>query len=139
MEGERNEFLSGPAWRTRARPRLLWTAIAATFGVVILAGSVVLWIVFAVLGAVGMPDGLVVLVWVALTSAVVAWALRTTTPALASDYEEQAWSEYAVRAVMIGREQPRQRAARVITAALFGAPLAVGVPLLFLLAVVGVS
>lgn len=139
VDGERNEFLLGPAWRTRARPAALWAAVAVTFGIVLLAGGVVLWLALALLGSIGADDGFVVIVWLGLTLAVLAWALRTSTPAMASDYEDQAWSEYAVRAVMIGREQRRQRAARVITAVLFGAPLAVGVPLLFLLAVIGVS
>lgn len=136
---DRNEFLPGPKWRERARPAPLWVAIVVTFGLVVLVGSVVLWFVIAILDYADAPAWIVFAGWLALTLAVLGWALRTDVAATASDFEDQAWSEYAVRAVMVGRERPRSASARMITAVLFGAPLAVGLPLLVLLAAVGLS
>ena len=136
---ERNEFLPGPKWRARARPGSLWTAVIVTFGLVILVGGVVLWFAIVLLDYADAPGWVTVAGWMALTFGVLGWALRTNVAAIASDYEDQAWSEYAVRAVMVGREQPRSASSRMITAVLFGAPLAVGLPLLVLLAAVGVS
>ncbi len=137
--GDRSEFLPGPKWRARARPASLWAAVLVTFGLVIMAGGVVLWFAIVLLDYADAPGWLIVAGWMALTFAVLGWALRTDVAAIASDYEDQAWSEYAVRAVMVGRDQPRSSSARMITAVVFGAPLAVGLPLLVLLAAVGVS
>lgn len=122
---ERSEFLPKPAWRTRARSGPRWLAIAVSFAAMIALGWAVLLAVMWVLRRLGVPGSVVQLTWIVPTIGVMAWALWRPSPATASEDEAQPWSDYAVRAVMIGVEEVRSAPLRLITAALFGAPLAV--------------
>ncbi|HWL44094.1 MAG TPA: hypothetical protein VNQ73_14225 [Ilumatobacter sp.] len=122
---ERNEFLPGPRWRTRAGKPALAVAVGATFAVIVLIGWAVLVVLIAGLDWLGVPAAWRHATWIAPTVGAVAWALRRPQPATASEDEAQPWSDYAVRAVMVGIEQPRPVAQRLLTGVLFGAPLVV--------------
>ena len=65
------------------------------------------------------------LAWIVPTLGALVWALRRPDPATASEDEQQPWSDYAVRAVMVGIDAPRPAAQRAITGIVFGAPLVV--------------
>lgn len=122
---EHSEFLPKPAWRTRARPGSRWAAVAASFAAMIAVGWAVLFGMMWLLRTLDVPGSLVHLTWIVPTLGVVAWALWNPSPATASEHEAQPWSDYAVRAVMVGVEQARPVPVRLMTAVLFGAPLAV--------------
>jgi hypothetical protein len=135
---QRNKFLPKPRWRTRADPVSLWAAIVLTFAVFLSIGGCVFLLVVVLLDYADAPGWLVLLTWLVPTLGVLAWALRARGPATASDYEAQFWGDYSVRAVMIGIERPRNVAARVATAVLFGAPLGMWIVIGLLLDLLGI-
>lgn len=135
---ERNKFLPKPRWRTRASPASLWAAIVLTFAVLLAIGGFVFLLVVVLLDYSDAPGWLVLLTWLVPTVAVLVWALLARLPATASDYESQIWGDYAVRAVMIGIERPRSVVSRVVTAILFGAPLAMWIVIGLLLGLLGI-
>jgi hypothetical protein len=119
------EFLPKPRWRTRASAGSRWLAISVTFALIVALGWGVLATVMIGLDRFGVPGAWRHAVWVVPTAGALIWSLLRPQPATASEDEEQPWSDYAVRAVMIGIDQPRPAASRAITGILFGAPLVV--------------
>ena len=122
---QRNEFLPGPRWRTRAGPPALKLAIGVTFALIVAIGWTVLALIMLALDQLGMPPAWRHATWIVPTLGALAWLLRRPEPATASEQDEQPWSDYAVRAVMVGVDEPRPVAQRAATGLLFGAPLVV--------------
>lgn len=120
-----SEFLPRPRWRTRASRPALRLAIAVTFALIVLIGWGVLAGVMLVLDRLEVPALIRHATWIVPTLGAVAWVLRRPDPATASEDEEQPWSDYAVRAVMIGVEAARPPAQRAAAGIVFGAPLVV--------------
>lgn len=133
----RSEFLPKPRWRTRAGTRSVAIAITITFAAIVVLGWAVLAAVIFALDKLGVPGTWRHAVWIVPTLGALAWALRSPDPATASDQEEQPWSDYAVRAVMVGVDTPRPLAQRAITGVLFGAPLVVYLTLTVILEALG--
>lgn len=122
---QRNEFLPGPRWRTRAAKPALFSAIGVTFALIVAIGWTVLAMIIVLLDRLGVPAAWRHAMWIAPTLGALVWALRRPDPATASEDEQQPWSDYAVRAVMVGIDEPRPAAQRAITGLVFGAPLVV--------------
>jgi hypothetical protein len=119
------EFLPKPRWRTRASSGARWLAVGVTFALIVALGWGVLAVVMIGLDRLGVPGAWRHSVWLVPTGGALIWALHRPQPATASQDEEQPWSDYAVRAVMIGVDEPRPRPARAVAGILFGAPLVV--------------
>jgi hypothetical protein len=119
----RNEFLRRSLWRIRTTPGRRALAVGITFAVLVALGAGVMILVMAGLGRLDAPGWVVALPWIAPTVGMSVWALARPTPAILSDDDDDSWVGYVIRLVMVGSEQPRQRAARVITGVLFGAPV----------------
>lgn len=122
---QRSEFLPKPAWRTRARPGARRLAIGVTFAGIFAVGWLVLGGALALLDYAHAPAWALHAVWIVPTVGAVVWALLEPAPATASEDEAQPWSDYVVRAVMVGVDTPRPIAQRLITGIAFGAPLVV--------------
>lgn len=135
---QRNPFLPKPPWRTRVGTGTLWAAIATTFAIMTAIGLALLLLVVVLLDYADAPGWLTLLLWAVPTASMLVWALRGRVPATASDYEAQSWSDYSVRAVMIGIERPRPVPARIVTGVLFGAPLGVWIVVGVLLDLLGI-
>ena len=139
MSGERpNPFLPKPPWRSRASTGSLWAAIATTFAIMLAIGGILFVAVVVVLDYADAPRWMALVTWAVPTVSMLVWAVRGRIPATESDYEAQSWSDYSVRAVMIGIERPRGVPARVATAVLFGAPLGTWVVVGVLLDLLGI-
>jgi len=122
---ERSEFLPKPTWRTRTSPARLRLAIGFTFTLIVVVGWFVLGFVLVLLDYGDVPAGVFHAVWIVPTVGAVLWVLLKPDPATASEDEAQPWSDYVVRAVMIGVDEPRPAVQRIVTGIVFGAPLAV--------------
>ena len=133
----RNEFLPKPRWRTRAGKRAVTTAIGVTFATIVASGWAVLALLIVALDQLGVPGEWRHAVWIVPTLGALAWAVWRPDPATASEDEQQPWSDYAVRAVMVGVEQRRSVAPRAATALLFGAPLVVYLTITVILEALG--
>lgn len=134
---ERSEFLPKPQWRTRAGRRALVVAIGCTFAAIVVVGWLVLAGATLLLERLDVPTSGRFVAWVLPTLGALAWVLRRPQPATASEDEGQAWSDYAVRAVMVGIDEPRPAAQRAITGVLFGAPLVVYLTITVILEALG--
>lgn len=137
MSEGRNEFLPRPAWRTRVSPSARWAGVAVTFLAIVAIGWAVLALLIVLLDYADVPMWLEHAVWIVPTIGAVIWTLLKPSPATASEDEAQPWSDYAVRAVMIGVEEARPVPARVVTAILFGAPLVVYLTITLILEAAG--
>lgn len=137
MDEPRSEFLPRPAWRTRVSAPARWAAIAITFAGTLAVGAAVLVAGLVVVHHLTGQRWVAPTVWIALTGVTLAWALLRPEPATASEDEAQPWSDYVVRAVMIGVEQPRPAPSRVVTGVLFGAPLLVYLTITVILEALG--
>jgi hypothetical protein len=134
----RSEFLRRSLWRVRTTPGRRSAAAAVTFFIILAVGVAIMWAAFAALGWLGAPGWVAALPWIVPTIGALVWALGRPKPAILSDDDDDSWAGYAVRLVMIGREEPRQRPARVLTAIVLGAPVAWALVLLLLLEMIGV-
>lgn len=97
--------------------------VGITFALLVTFGAGVLILVTAGLRRLDAPGWVVALPWIAPTVGMSVWSLARPTPAVMSDDDDDSWVGYVIRLVMVGSERPRQRAVRLITAVLFGAPL----------------
>ncbi len=86
-------------------------------------GIVVAVLVSIGLRAVGAPTWVVALPWLAPITGTLAWTLRSPTPAVLSDDDDESWSGYAIRSIMVGADERRPAAVRVLAALVFGAPI----------------
>ena len=125
MSEPRSEFLPKPAWRTRVSAPTRWAAVAVTFAGTLVIGATVLVGGLVVLHQFAADEWVAPTVWVILTVIMIVWTLLKPDPATASEDEAQPWSDYVVRAVMIGVDEPRPAVQRIVTGIVFGAPLAV--------------
>lgn len=132
-----NEFLPKPRWREHCSPKQLGLAITATFASIVLFGAALLWALVGLLNWIDAPGWVVGSAWLALTASSTLWSLIAKTPATSSDMEYQPWTEYVVRYVMVASGTTRPLALRVITGALFGAPVACYFIVFFALALTG--
>jgi len=135
---EQSEWLPKPRWRTRASRPSLWAAVAVTFAAIVAVGWAVLLLVMLLIDYADLPGWLIHAAWIVPTLGTLVWALLRPSPATASEDEAQPWSDYAVRAVMIGVDEPRPMAARVVTGIVFGAPLVVYLTITVVLEAIGV-
>lgn len=117
---------------------MLWAGVVITFAAIVAFGAAVVYGALLVLDRLDAPAWIAWSVWAGPTAGVLVWALKPGHAATASDDEAMPWSDYSVRAVMIGIESPRALPARVATAALFGAPLVVYLALALALEALGI-
>lgn len=107
----------------RTTPGRRALGVGITFALLVTFGAGVLILVMAGLRRLDAPGWVVALPWIAPTVGMSVWSLARPTPAVMSDDDDDSWVGYVIRLVMVGSERPRQRAVRLITAVLFGAPL----------------
>jgi hypothetical protein len=100
------------------------SAMAATFALIVIVGLSIMVLVMVGLDRLGAPGWVVALPWIVPTAAVLAWAVGRPGPAVLTDDDDDTWTGFAIRTVMVGGDEARPRPLRVITAVLFGAPVA---------------
>lgn len=122
--GSESEFVRGPKWRTRASPPRRHRAAALTFSLVVATGVAVITGSAWLLAWAGAPVWLVMLPWWLPTFATVAWTLVRPTVSGLSDDDDDSWFGYSIRWALVGEREPRPATVRVVTAVLFGAPVA---------------
>lgn len=105
---------------------------------IVAVGWAVLWLVIVLIDYADLPGWLVHAAWIVPTLGTLVWAVLRPSPATASEDEEQPWSDYAVRAVMVGVGEPRPVATRVVTGIAFGAALVVYLLITVALEAIGV-
>lgn len=93
-----------------------------------LIGLVMVGVILWVSTVIGLPSVPTWAVWLALSVAVLPVAMSARTPALIEG--DQPWTEFVVRAVMIGEQTPRPRWWRVATVFAFG-PALVGYAIVY--------
>jgi hypothetical protein len=134
----RNEFLRRSLWRNRTTPRRRAIATALTFALLVVFGGIVMALVMTGLDRLSAPDWVVWSPWLAPTVGVLSWALARPSAAILSDDDDDKWTGYSVRVVIIGSDTPRPRPVRAIATVLFGAPVAWSYGVLFLLELTGI-
>jgi len=128
-----------PSWRNRSTPRRRHRFALVTFGFFLVPGLLVMVAAIAALGRAGSPTWAQVLPWLVPMLGVLVWSLSGPTPADATDYEEQSWSGYVIRYVLIGEEVLRPRLERILVAVLVGGPIGWAMIVISLLALVGIG
>lgn len=119
---DRSEFIRGPKWRTRTTPAGRHRAATLTFLVIVAAGWGLLLGAVWLLDRLGAPAWLTFMPWWLPTIGAIVWALAGPKPAIVTDDDDDSWSAYAIRWVMVGEQVPRAAALRVAAAVVFGAP-----------------
>jgi hypothetical protein len=127
-----------PAWRSRTTPGKRAAGIGATFALLLVGGVAVMWLVVLALRAVGAPGAVTAAPWWLPTLGALGWAMRRPKPGEVTEDGDDSWLMLSVRAVMVGIDEPRARPLRVITAVLFGAPVAWGLVLVGALILAGI-
>ena len=120
---EPNDMIRGPKWRTRTTPGRRRVGVAVTVALIVLLGLAIVGAVTFVLRVLDAPDWVVALPWLLPIAGTVIWTLRSPTPAVLSDDDDESWSGYAIRWVLVGPDEPRPVAPRLIAAVLLGAPI----------------
>ncbi len=120
---EPNEFIRGPKWRTRTTPGRRWAVAALTFALIVVLGLAVATLASVGLRALDAPAWVVALPWILPILGTVVWTLRGPRPALLSDDDDESWSGYAIRSVMVGADEPRSVGSRALMGLVFGAPI----------------
>ncbi|MDJ0771264.1 MAG: hypothetical protein QNJ12_20920 [Ilumatobacter sp.] len=113
-------------------------AALGTFVVIAAAGTALMALAMWPLGAAGAPGWLVLSPWWVPTLGTLAWTLRTPAPAIATDDDDDSWAGYAIRFVLVGADEPRPAAIRVIAAVIVGAPVCWALVGLAVLSIAGV-
>ena len=75
------------------------------------------------LRALGAPTWVVALPWLLPIVGMLIWTVRSPAPAVLSDDDDESWSGYAIRSIMVGAVERRPAPVRVLAALLFGAPV----------------
>lgn len=94
-----------------------------TFGVIVVIGAVICGAVIWLSSRLGAPSWLTWLVWLAPTTGAVAWVVVRPTPAIATDDDDESWTGYVIRYVIVGEDTPRAAPVRLLAALVFGAPV----------------
>ena len=136
--GRNDDMILPPPWRTRTSARRRAVAAAVTFALLFAVGFALMAFAMALLGRIGAPAAVTAAPWYVPTLAVLAWNLRTPTPAIAGDEGDESWTIYAIRAVLVGPEARRSRPARAIAAVVFGAPIVWSLLLIGVLSLAGI-
>ena len=118
-----NEFIRKSKWRTRTTPGLRTVAALVTFALIVAIGLVIMVLVMVGLDRLDAPGWVVALPWMVPTAGMLAWVLRRPGPAVLSNDDDDSWSGFAIRSVLVGRDTPRAAPLRVIATVLFGAPI----------------
>ena len=134
----RNEFIRRSLWRNRTTPLPRAIGAAVTFALLIAFGGVVMVLAMTGLDRLNAPGWVVWMPWLAPTVGSLFWALGRPSAAILSDDDDDGWTGYSVRFVIIGSDLPRPRPLRAIASVLFGAPLAWAFGVLFLLELAGI-
>ena len=94
-----------------------------------------LWFFFGVFALLGVVLG--VALGLAPMLGALTWVVVRPSPAVATDDDDDSWVGFAIRYVMIGENEPRSVPARVIAAAVLGAPVVWALGVFGLLSIVG--
>ena len=134
-----DQLLRGPKWRTRTTAGRRHRAAAATFAVVLVVGSAVMWGTMRLLTALGAGSVVTFLLWAAPTAAAVVWTIVHPTTARLSDDDDDTWVGYSIRWALVGELEARPAPVRIVTALLFGAPVAWSLAVLAVLTLLGIA
>ncbi len=132
-----SEFIRGPKWRTRTAPEHRARAAVTTFAVLQIVGLILMVLMINLLEALDAPWGVTTMPFWLPTIAVLVWTLARPTPAVATDDDDDSWTTFSVRHVLVGEDRPRSAPLRILAAAVFGAPIAWALGLFGLLALLG--
>ena len=138
--GDRSDdMIRGPSWRKRTTPARRHRAALITIVLYLVPGLGLMIGSIVVLGLAGAAGWIQLLPWLVPMVSVLAWSLSDPTPADVTDFEEQTWSGYVIRYVLIGEEVPRDRPHRIIAAVVLGGPVGWVIVIATALAVVGIG
>ncbi len=101
-------------------------------------GAIVMLLVIWAIDALGAPRWVVALPWLAPTIGAMIRAVARPTPAIPSDDDDDHWTSYAIRSVMIGRDEPRPLPLRLLAAIVFGAPVVWAISIVFVFELAGI-
>ena len=133
-----DEFLRGPKWRTRTSGANRHRFATVTFGLIVAVGAALVWLAVWFLRWLDAPTWVALLPWAAPTVSAIAWTLVRPRAAEVTDDDDDSWFGYSIRWALVGEEQPRPAPTRIVSALLFGAPVAWSVMVSGLLTLVGV-
>lgn len=133
-----DDLRRGPKWRTRTTPARRHGLAVVTAALVVLVGLVLMLLVVWLLAALGAPDVVAWSPWWLATMGVIAWAILRSTPAEVTDEDDDSWSGYSLRYVLVGEAEARPAIVRVVAAVILGAPIVWSMLVLGLLALAGV-
>ena len=121
--GEPNDLIRGPKWRTRTTPGRRRVGVAVTVAIIVLLGLAIVGAVTLGLRALDAPGWVVAMPWLLPIAGTVTWTLVSPTAAVLSDDDDDSWTGYAIRWVLVGPDEPRSVPTRLIAAVLLGAPI----------------
>lgn len=98
-------------------------AVAVTFALLVAIGGVVMLIPIVLLDLLAAPGWVQALPWLVPTLVTLGWNLYRPGPAVLSDDDDERWSGYALRTVLVGTDRPRAVPLRVLASLLFGGPV----------------
>lgn len=76
--------------------------------------------------------------WLVPTLGATAWAAARPEPAVLSDDDDDSWTGFAIRYVMVGEEELRPAPVRLLAAFVVGAPVVWSLVVLGLLSIAGI-
>lgn len=107
-----------------------------TFALVAVVGAAAMVGAMALLALIGAPWWLVAGPWYVPTVAVGIWTVFRARPASVSD-DDDSWSGYAVRLVMVGEDTANPTATRAFAALVLGGPVGWAIGVLLILELLG--
>lgn len=132
------EFLRGPKWRTRTTDANRHRFASLTFALIVVVGVALVGATIWLLRWLGAPTWVASLPWVAPTVGALVWTLVRPRAAEITDDDDDSWFGYSIRWALVGELAPRPVPARIVSAVLFGAPVAWAVLVSGLLTLVGI-
>lgn len=109
-------------WRSKTGATRRWLAIVIAFAAICVIGLIVVGVVWWLAQVIGVPSVPTWTIWLGLATALLPFAIAARTPALVDG--DQGWTEYVIRAVVIGEDSPRPMWWRIATVYAFGPALA---------------
>ncbi len=128
-----------PAWRYRTTPGRRALGIGVTFVLLGAAGTGLMALVIAALRALDAPSGVASAPWWLPTLLALGWTLHHPKPGEVTEDGDDSWLVLSIRATMVGIGTARPRPLRVITAVVFGAPVAWGLVVVAVLVLAGIA